>query len=175
MVSIRAIAAQVAAICGEPAYVDHWTFEEPVYGQIYGPSGPDSEVWYYNFGANQLLRLLRFRNGRLIDIDTDGYGFNVLPDGHCGAGDIVLGESKYRLLLTCGDPVAHRAGSTLRSFRPSNGYEPNAHSIHDDAFTPVYREELTYNFGSGARLRTAVLENGWVVDITDGDRGFDPG
>lgn len=171
IVSVRAIAAQVAAVCGEPAYVDRWEYEEPPYGRYVA----DTEVWYYNFGGNQLLRLLRFRNGRLASVDTDGYGFDSIPSGGCAPGGIVNGESKYRLLVTCGDPVARNRGQALRAVQPQPRiYQQYDHALRNDYVTPVYREEWTYNFGSGARQQTAILENGWVVDIVDGDRGFDP-
>jgi len=33
------------------------------------------EEWIYNFGPNQFLYKLKFKNGKLIKIDTAGYGF----------------------------------------------------------------------------------------------------
>ncbi len=33
------------------------------------------EEWQYNFGTNQLIRLVRIENGKVIDIETGGYGF----------------------------------------------------------------------------------------------------
>lgn len=170
IVSLRAIGAEVAAICGEPAYVDRWETELPLTGQPVG----DTEIWYYNFGGNQLLRVLKFRNGRLASVDTDGYGFDGQADGHCGPGEIVEGESKFRLLTRCGDPVARRVTGALRSVQPqSRIYRRYESTGYNDYVTPVYREEWVYNFGPRYRQRTVTLENGWVVDVADGGPGFD--
>jgi hypothetical protein len=32
------------------------------------------EVWTYNLGSTQFIRYLKFRNGKLVDIRTGGYG-----------------------------------------------------------------------------------------------------
>jgi hypothetical protein len=37
------------------------------------------EDWTYDFGRNQFIRYLRFENGRLVRIDTGGYGLKELP------------------------------------------------------------------------------------------------
>ncbi len=34
-----------------------------------------AEVWSYNFGASSFMRLLHFRDGKLVKIVTGGYGF----------------------------------------------------------------------------------------------------
>jgi Protein of unknown function (DUF2845) len=33
------------------------------------------EEWIYNFGPHSLMYVLRFRNGRVVDIRTRGYGY----------------------------------------------------------------------------------------------------
>ena len=33
------------------------------------------EEWTYNFGPQQFMRILRFQNGRLMDIELGGYGY----------------------------------------------------------------------------------------------------
>jgi hypothetical protein len=34
------------------------------------------ETWLYNLGSNQLMRRLRFEDGKVVEIETLGYGFN---------------------------------------------------------------------------------------------------
>ena len=60
--------------CGEPYFVEAW--QDPLF---YGQSFGFMEDWYYNFGAGRLIRILRFRNTRLVDILTGDYGFTSPP------------------------------------------------------------------------------------------------
>lgn len=160
IVSIDMIAAAVRAICGEPAYRDYW----PLPDRRYWPGIDDTEVWTYNFGPNQLLRVLRFRGQRLRSIETDGYGFVDDRLHRCEPNDIIGGLSKYRLLARCGEPVATRVIGYV-AIEPDPRWAKNA-------FFPTYREEWTYNFGARYFLREVILEDGRVARVTDGDRGF---
>ncbi|TXH04564.1 MAG: DUF2845 domain-containing protein [Nevskiaceae bacterium] len=157
-------AAAVLAACGEPAYRDAWN--EDAYGR--GLLG-DAEEWYYNFGANQLLRVLHLRNGTVGDIATDGYGYDQPPSPPCAPADIVEGMSKYRLALLCGTPLTRRVQTLIVPYDRygRHGYDARGYS------TTVYREEWTYNFGSAYLMRLVVLENGRVTDVQNTERGFD--
>ncbi|MDI3260105.1 MAG: DUF2845 domain-containing protein [Sinobacteraceae bacterium] len=157
--------AEVRALCGEPAYRDAWYAALP-----YGGYAADIEVWYYNFGPSQLLRLLKFRNGELESIGADGYGFTPPPRPDCGPGDILPGMSKYRLLSSCGEPLSKRAEDLLVPVPPRS---TEALGYGGGYYTPVYREEWIYNFGARYFLRKVILENGRVSEVRDGERGFD--
>jgi hypothetical protein len=156
-------AASLLAVCGEPAYRDVWSGNFPGYG-VGG-----SEEWYYNFGPNLLLRVIRLRDGKIAQIDADGYGFSELPHPPCEPSRIVEGLSKYRLVLLCGSPLTQqrrwvnvpleRYGRDGRRF---GGY-----------YSTVFQEEWIYNFGSRYLMRVVTLENGRVVDVQNGDRGAD--
>lgn len=165
------LAAEVVARCGEPVYRDHWAASQPA-GQNYRA---EMEEWYYNFGSSQLLRVLRFRNGRVAEIDSDGYGFDTEAPGRCAPNDIRPGISKYRLLHQCGEPVQRKAThllTPLRSRRTMNQLY-NPHPTRDEYFSAVYREEWIYNFGSRYLMRIVKLNDGRVTDVENGDRGFD--
>lgn len=159
--------ARVQAACGEPALRDPQPLFDPRQGRVFN----DIEIWTYNFGARQLLRLLRFRGGRLVAIDTEGYGFTPPAQPRCTPFDLVDGLSKYRLLARCGAPVARRDISLLSPVIRGEGQRHLP--LPEPLVTPVYREEWTYNFGSRSLLRRVVLENGIVVDIEDDGRGYD--
>lgn len=169
LVSTDAIAPAVLAACGEPALRDVWNR----YADAYAGQVGDSEVWTYNFGPNQLLRLLHFRNGRLHHIDTEGYGFRPVEHPQCSPNDILVGYSKYRLLAYCGEPVQRRALGFLVPYEARDRGRLHGDPLQFHGFTPNYQEEWTYNFGSGYLLRRIVLENGKVTSITDGDRGYE--
>ena len=91
LVSKRNTKFEVLRKCGEPDYIDSWEEERAVqgYGRFEMPrSGgiPETQVpivsvihvqvekWIYNFGPNRFMQVLRFENGKLVDIATGDYG-----------------------------------------------------------------------------------------------------
>lgn len=150
--------AQVRALCGEPDFSDRWERREtPPRHAI-----PDVETWAYNPGSGGLLSILRFREGRLVEVRSDGYGFVTPGPRDCRPNRIVSGMSKYRLLETCGEPERRESVILYRPFRLGL----------KDLFTPVRRETWRYNFGRSRLLREVILENGFVTDVVVGDRGY---
>lgn len=172
-----ALAAEVLGACGEPVYRDPWTLQSPHTHLLV----VDTEEWYYNFGSSQLLRLVKIRNGKVVDIDSDGYGYNDPPRPPCDPLDIVPGLSKFRLILRCGDPVTRKSQSVLAPLNPRGGTDPFYGSVDPGAdrypyngyLVPVFREEWVYNFGSRYLMRIVTLEDGRVSDVQNGNRGFD--
>lgn len=76
-------AGQVRARCGEPTEITRtgllrppiiWVDGRPV---RVGQSAIEVavEIWIYNLGPNRFMRQLRLENGRVVDIDTLGYGY----------------------------------------------------------------------------------------------------
>ncbi len=165
------LAAELLAACGEPSYRDQFFSQ--------GRSGnylADSELWTYDFGPQNLLRLVTLRNGQISNIDTDGYGFPANIAQHCQPQTLVEGLSKYRLVTQCGEPVTKRSENALQPLarQPEiyrNGGDPYAY--RNQYFTPVFREEWVYNFGSRSPMRRVILENGRVTNVESIDRGFD--
>jgi hypothetical protein len=91
VISKRNTKFDVLRKCGEPDYIDSWEEERAVrgYGRFEMPrSGgiPETQVpivsvihvqverWTYNLGPNRFMQVLRFENGKLVDIDTGDYG-----------------------------------------------------------------------------------------------------
>jgi len=158
-----ALAAEVLGACGEPDYRDTWLVPQPYSGRYVS----DAEEWYYNFGPSQLLRILRFRNGKLVDVGSDGYGYMEPPGPpDCEPAEIVEGLSKFRLLLRCGEPVTRESVNVLRPLR-----DPQTGAAIHRYQEPVFREKWVYNFGSRYFLRIVTLENGRVTDVEQGSRG----
>jgi hypothetical protein len=163
------IAAAVLGACGAPTYRDAAAYPPPAGREWIG----EIETWYYNFGPNQLLRVLTMRDGKLTVIDTDGYGFADPPAHRCEPDSVVEGLSKFRLLLTCGEPLTRRAGSFLKQDEVPVLRPGQMHMAQRTVVTEVYREEWVYNFGSNYFLRVVTLENGKVIDVENGARGYD--
>lgn len=167
------LAAELLAACGNPAYRDQWFFE--------GPGGrfiAETEVWTYDFGSSQLLRLVKLRDGRIVEIETDGYGFAPGVELRCRASEVQEGLSKYRLFRKCGEPLTRRSEN---SFRPLTS-RPNIYrdgrygqlEHRNQYLIPTYREEWVYNFGSASPMRRVIIEDGWITYVEMLDRGFNP-
>lgn len=150
---------EVLRRCGEPSFRDQWD-EYLAYHHL--PSA-HVEEWVYNFGPSRLLHVLRFRNGRLTLIDTDGYGFHPSVRG-CQPGSIVTGMNQFSLLATCGDPDARERRIELRSLPRRDG----RHTYP----TTVRVDEWLYNFGPSRFVRVVTLVNGRVDRVETGERGF---
>ena len=74
---------EVRAKCGEPAEVEQRSiWRQPVvwlHGRPYQLSNDQIEIpvesWVYNLGPNKLMRRVRFEDGRVVEIETLGYGY----------------------------------------------------------------------------------------------------
>lgn len=172
VVEVGDLALRVRSLCGPPSLVEQ---------QVPAPAGdygaPSGERWTYNFGPRKLLRVLTLRNGRVADIDSDGYGFATprRPMPAAGSGracnpyDLIEGLSSYRVLRLCGAPDSRERRQVIVPLdRRTLARFP--HLRH--AGRQVLRERWVYNFGPDALLRTLTLEDGRVVDVDIGERGF---
>lgn len=77
--------------CGAPTWRDSWQEEriERVFGAPYSLGGKSwvtrvpvaavvtvtLEEWTYNLGSSQFMRILRFENNKLVNIETGDYGY----------------------------------------------------------------------------------------------------
>src|SRR3546814_13373469 len=109
--------------------------------------------WSSDVCSSDLLRVMRFRQGRLQRIDSDGYGFADDGPGDCSQRGITGGMSKYRLIAQCGEPVTKVADVVQAPVdRYDRIYGPH-HSYN--SWEIVYREEWVYNFGRGRQIGRA--------------------
>ena len=68
------------AKCGEPFSVDvrreEWLVGSPeTDGSFVRTATRESEVWIYDFGPRQFLRVLELEDGKVTRVDTGGYGY----------------------------------------------------------------------------------------------------
>lgn len=166
IVAADSVEAEVTAKCGQPDFRDRRVAALP-----YGRFDADTEIWYYNPGPSQLIRVLTFRDGRLVEVETDGYGFVPPDDAHCSQGEISEGMSKFRLMAFCGEPISRSAKGIIDSVPVRTG-PGNAWRSYP---VQVYREEWVYNFGPNRFLCEVTLDNGVVSEVRSADRrGFNP-
>lgn len=171
LASTEMTAAEVIAACGEPQFRDVWATSAAHGGGALGYS----EEWTYNFGSSQLLRVLRFRQGRLQRIDTEGYGFAPGSGGNCSSESITPGMGKYRLIEACGEPLTRVADVVQVPYQRKRSWHdtPRDDATGHGLWEMVYREEWVYNFGTARFMRVVIIENGRVIDVDTAGRGFD--
>lgn len=147
----------VRSACGEP---DHrsmvWSSYLPARGWI-----AEEEVWYYNLGPQRLMRVLHFRQGRLRQIETAGYGFRPDSPGSCRPRDLSAGMSELELVARCGEPDAV-------TIRRRAGPSPPKAPWHGGPERIV--EEWIYDFGPQHFYRVVTLHRGEVERVERGDR-----
>lgn len=167
LVSVGNNKAEVLIKCGSPAWKDAWT--DVVINNVNTVNAlrvnVDRERWIYNFGRNSFLRILLFENGRLVKITTGDYGYNAShPSARsCDSGEMQTGVTQYEILQRCGEPA----------FKDSR-QEEQLTSIdeHNNRLSIKRIDEWTYNFGPNKFLRILKFENGRLVEVKTGDRGF---
>lgn len=126
----------------------------------------EKERWLYNLGPQQFMRILLFEDGRLAAVTTGERGFPAGGDaGPCNLEHLQPGESDYSVQMRCGAPlfVDTRYREVLQTFR--------------DAPARMVRlrvEEWTYNLGPTSFMRILLFENGQLVEVRSGDKGFVP-
>lgn len=159
--------AEVIIKCGAPAWKDNWS--DLVINNANAVDefrvSVDRERWVYNFGPNSFLRFLLFENGRLIDISTGDYGFDERHPAikSCTGDEIATGSTQYEVLQRCGEPF----------FKDTRNEETLSSVDEHTARLVVKRvDEWTYNFGPNRFLRIFHFENGVLVKVETGDRGF---
>ena len=65
---------EVRKFCGEPTCARRPSRVFVRKGGIYWPMAADEE-WVYNFGTGKLVRFIRFYQGKVVFIDSGGFGW----------------------------------------------------------------------------------------------------
>lgn len=143
---------EVRRACGEPDWVAAYH-----YGHANG-----REIWHYNFGPNELIRVLQFRGGRLQRITTAGRGFREQSAaGRCRPGDLLEGMSAVELLHRCGEPIQREVRGLVDHVDPPGlGHRHRRHR-----FRRVLVEDWYYDLGGGYLARRLQLVDGIVARI----------
>ncbi|MFP2923971.1 DUF2845 domain-containing protein [Pyxidicoccus sp. 3LG] len=81
LVSDGASKSEVVSKCGEPTAKESRTESEEVKTREQGSDTSTKHVvhktfeeWTYNFGANRLVQVVVFENGKLVEVKSAGYG-----------------------------------------------------------------------------------------------------
>lgn len=149
---------EVRARCAQPDHIESWDAAPPLAA---------GAVWFYNFGSSRLLRVLRFRDDRLVAIGSDGYGFTPPARADCRPGAAQRGWSAYRLVAYCGSPASREVvGNLLVPARPLSGTGSTRSGQR-----AVHRQRWRYDFGPRHFVREYTLDNAVITDVRTLDRG----
>jgi hypothetical protein len=153
--------------CGQPEWKESHQEEitDLVYPRLKQRTYITVEQWTYNFGPQQLLRIVTIRNGVIAGVRTGQYGTSKgseSPGPACGDRVISVGDTKTDILIKCGEP-----------FFKSSHQEELKERFDDSSSRKVIVtvEEWTYNFGPQRFMRIITFRNGTVVDIRTGGYG----
>lgn len=124
------------------------------------------EQWTYNFGPQQLLRIVTTRNGAVSEVRTGQYGpaaaGRIPGQPDCSELIISVGDSKGEVLAKCGKPF-------YRTSRDEDVQDRFDGTSFRKVVVTV--EEWTYNFGPQRFMRIVTFRNGEVVDVKTGNYG----
>lgn len=148
---------QVRERCGEPFWTDRYANVDVIgaYGPLEQQRSVQYAVWYYNFGPNQLMRQLVFRDGVLFREDTLGYGVAEIG-GDCNLNRTLDGLSIGELFARCGEPASRRSQTDTIVRRPARGVEQ---------WRDLRREEWVYDGSDSRFVRIVRLVNGRVEGV----------
>lgn len=124
------------------------------------------EEWTYDFGPQQLLRIVTIRNGVVAGVRT-GHEYGqprekASPGPECGDRIISTGDTKSEVLDKCGEPYYRTShDEELREPLGETGFRKIVITV----------EEWTYNFGPQRFMRIITFRNGRVTDVRTGDYG----
>jgi hypothetical protein len=153
--------------CGQPAWKESHQeeFTDRLAPGLKQRTYVTVEQWTYNFGPQQLLRIVTIKNSVVTGVKTGQYGpskdrESIKPE--CGDRIISTGDTKGEVLAKCGEPFYR------------NSYDEELREQFDEIHSRrvvVTVEEWTYNFGPQRFLRIITFRNGKVVDVRTGQYG----
>ena len=134
-----------------------------------------SERWTYDFGPSQFLMFAIVEGGRVVAFHRGNYGYArteapvAIPRASCDTNTIKIGDAKIDLLARCGEPA-------LVEMRKENAVHPFPAVLRDSAFLAQGAlrdvEVWTYDFGTQSFVRFVFIDDGLVVRIETGNRGY---
>jgi hypothetical protein len=156
--------AEVMIKCGEPDWKTRWSEDLVDAADSAFRITSEKERWLYNLGPKRFIRILLFEDGRLVEVSTGERGFPDSGDpGQCDLDNVSLGTSDFSVQMKCGAPLF--IDTRHKEFLLAEHRGP-ARLVRKRI------EEWTYNLGPTQFLRTLVFENGDLVEMRIGDRGF---
>lgn len=147
-------ALELSAACGPPGHITRRTVVTP--GAAPGVRTVEEvETWTYPGDAQVLTRIVELRRGRVVAIETAGYG---VDPARCAALRGALGTTLGQLELSCGAPAQR-----------SQWIEEQA-GPRGQVRRVVHHERWVVDPGPGQLLRVLEFEDGRLVRVETGGR-----
>lgn len=182
IVSVRDWKIDLLGKCGEPTLRDVTRSEELTLTREATPPATPSvrstgtvERWTYDFGPGAFTATVTIEAGRIRSIERGGRGHAEQPAGTprrpvpvapCDYTTLRVGDRTYDLLARCGEPATRDVQLLERSVEVVE----RGNAVRR-AFT-VTLEVWTYHFGPQTLVRIVELEDGKVVRVETGSRGY---
>jgi hypothetical protein len=183
IVSIGDLKVDLLGKCGEPTMRETVRSEEVSISRE-GPAPSRKSVretatverWTYDFGRNQFIEVVTLEGGRIRSINRGSRGYvdspsekhKAIPVARCEYLSIRVGDSSYDLLARCGEPASRDLKLLERSVDTVEG----GTVVHRSFTVPV--EVWTFHFGPQTLTRIVELEEGKVLRVDTGSRGYAP-
>lgn len=121
--------------------------------------------WLYNFGPRRFYYTLIFENNRLNCIKTGEYGYDGYDPENCHTVHLKIerGDIVPVVLMKCGEPD-YTETTTIEKYVTLDRFRGQT--------IRVKLEEWTYNFGDSQPLSILRFEDGTLVEVKQGPRGF---
>ena len=150
--------------CGDPTYWEQRTEQFRLLNRWGGAveRSRTVEEWTYDLGPKRLVRSLTFHDGRLVKIQSGGYGDLGSRTTGDRPGLVSVGDSKAAVILRWGEPSFIEKYEKVRQLAGHRGTRIEK-TVHVDV--------LTYNLGSQRLIRILTFEDGRLVRQRTGGRG----
>jgi hypothetical protein len=183
IVSVGDLKVDLLGKCGEPTMRGTVRSEEvsisregPVRGGTTVRETAAVERWTYDFGPNQFIEVVTLEGGRIRSIDRGSRGYvdspsekhRAIPVARCDYRSIRVGDRSYDLLARCGEPASRDVKLLERGVDTLEG----GTVVHRSFTVPV--EVWTFHFGPQTLTRIVELEEGKVLRVETGSRGYAP-
>jgi hypothetical protein len=182
IVSLRDWKIDLLGKCGEPTLRDVTRSEElTLTREADAPTTPGIratgtvERWTYDFGQGSFTAIVTIEAGRIRAIERGGRGHAEHPSGtplrpvpvaRCDYMTLRVGDRTYDLLARCGEPATRDVQLLERSVEIVERGSTLRRAV------TVTLELWTYHFGPQTLVRILELEDGKVVRVETGSRGY---
>ena len=166
IISVGDARADLLMKCGEPDWKQSHSEEiiETIDKDSKRKTIVSVDEWTYNLGPDRFMRIFKLRDGKVVDVQSGGYGSAKEQAGkpQCSDQIISVGDAAAEVLAKCGEPAwKDKREEIIRKQLDDNTVSK----------VSVMVEDWTYNFGPNRFMRIFTIRNGIVTDSKTGGYG----